>query len=360
MWWSFGIFGWVSIVWSSTTTHKGTKSVVYLCLITGKSQAPTDKVPIRFVDSHTFFQKFLIPACQDFPFHRTCLLASLPHIDSQPTCLPASLIRGFSKSRHQKISCLRAYTTTQPKDKKVWSAALLRNSRRRGSNPRPWGWKYLKEDKSHTLYRLSYPGRSDWSSSRCELAADWWTTKRLVGIWRLHLGFRPRWYWPIGHALKPVGPLITLISRTTHIFVSSKLARNKLPALSNHNIPRNIAAQAWSIGISHRIALLLDAMQELLREDAIESQEPLSNPYTVSSALFSSQRREAVDSWSHVNRKHHYEPFFAITYMLLLLWLPEPARNSPKPTQLHLQLRVDESRFPTLHCYTLNWVSYEK
>jgi hypothetical protein len=83
-WWSFGIFGWVSIVWGTTTTRKGTHPVVYLCLIIDNSQAPIDKVPIRFVDSHTFFQKFLIPACQDFSIHRTCLLASLPHINSQP------------------------------------------------------------------------------------------------------------------------------------------------------------------------------------------------------------------------------------------------------------------------------------
>jgi hypothetical protein len=147
------------------------------------------------------------------------------------------------------------------------------------------------------------------------------------------------------------------MSRTTHISWSYKLARRKLPALSTHNIPRNIAAQAWLIGISHRIALLLDAMQELLREDAIESQEPLSNPYTVSSALFSSQGREAVDSLSHVNPKHYYEPFFAIIYRWLL-WVLESARNSQQFSHLHLQLRVDELRSATLHCYMINWLRF--
>jgi hypothetical protein len=73
--------------------------------------ALTDKVPIRFVDSYTFLQKFLIPACQDFSIHRTCLLAALPHINSQHTCQPA-LSEASQNLGIKKDSCLRAYTTT--------------------------------------------------------------------------------------------------------------------------------------------------------------------------------------------------------------------------------------------------------
>lgn len=69
-------------------------------------------------------------------------------------------------------------------------------------------------DKSHTLYRLSYPGKVWWSSSLCELAADWWKWRRWYPIYTsavmtkaslLNIAFRTceqkelgQWFWACG------------------------------------------------------------------------------------------------------------------------------------------------------------------
>jgi hypothetical protein len=139
---ALGFFGGYK-VFQALQPHTKAHTMSFAFLLSHTTSTANKQGPNQVCWLSHIFRKISNPGLPRFS-HPSHVPSGCASPQKQPAHVPSSLIRGFSKSRHKKILVFRAYIITQQKTKKNLWTALLRNSRRRGSNPRPWGLEYRK------------------------------------------------------------------------------------------------------------------------------------------------------------------------------------------------------------------------